>query len=91
MKYGKSAGIDDVLVEQINNIGPTSHKWLPDMLNKCLTENKAAKLRRLMIIAMLKPVKDSTISKNCIPISLLCHTYKLYERLIYNGLAPMVE
>ena len=28
---------------------------------------------------------------NCIPISLLCHTYTLYERLILNRIDPIVE
>ena len=43
-----------------------------------------------MIIAILKPGKDSAIPKNYRPISLLCHTYKLYERMILNRLAPVV-
>ena len=43
------------------------------------------------IIAILKPGKDSSIPKNYRPISLLCHTYKLYERLILNRIAPAIE
>ena len=31
------------------------------------------------------------IPKNYRPISLLCHTYKLYERLILNRVSPLVE
>ena len=38
-----------------------------------------------------KPGKDSTTPKNYRPISLLCHTYKLYERLILNRIAPTIE
>ena len=34
---------------------------------------------------------DSAIPKNYRPISLLCHTYKLYERMILNRIAPVVE
>ena len=40
---------------------------------------------------MLKPGKDSAIPKNYRPISLLCHIYKLYERLILNRIAPSVD
>ena len=40
---------------------------------------------------MLKPGKDASIPKSCRPISLLCHTYKLYERLILNRITPTVE
>ena len=35
--------------------------------------------------------KDSVIPKNYRPISLLCHTYKLYERLILNRVSPLLE
>ena len=34
---------------------------------------------------------DSAILKHYRPISLLCHTYKLYERMIINRIAPVVE
>ena len=47
--------------------------------------------RHSKIIAILKPGKDSAIPKNYRPISLLCHMYKLYERMILNRIAPGVE
>ena len=37
------------------------------------------------------PSMDYTIPKNYKPISLLCHTYKLYKRCILNRIAPIVE
>ena len=40
LRNNKASGIYDVLVEQLNNIGPKAHKWLLKMLNKCLMENK---------------------------------------------------
>ena len=40
MNNNKASGRDDVLVEQIMNLGPKSHRWLPTMLNKCFMENK---------------------------------------------------
>ena len=39
----------------------------------------------------MKPGKDSATPTNYRPISLLCHTYKLYERLILNRIAPTIE
>ena len=78
LKYNKAAGIDDVLKKKK---GPRVHKWLQTMLSKCLTE----------IIAILKPGKDSATPKSYRPISLLCHTYKLYERLIMNRVTPLLE
>ena len=62
------------------------------MLNNCFIDNKIPTIsRESKIIATLKPGKDSAIPKSYRPISLLCHTYKLYERLILNRIAPTIE
>ena len=42
-------------------------------------------------MALLKPGKDASVSKSFRPISLLCHTYKLFERLILNRIAEHVD
>ena len=92
LKNNKAAGIDDVLGEQLNNLEPKTHKWLLAMLNNCFTQNKIPTIwRKSKIIAILKPGKDSATPKNYRPISLLCHTYKLYERLILKRIAPTIE
>ena len=58
----------------------------------CFMANKIPTIwRQSKIIAILKPGKDSSIPKNYRPISLLCHTYKLYERMILNRIAPAIE
>ena len=62
------------------------------MLNVCFTEKRIPKVwRQSKIIAILKPRKDSAKPKSYRPISLLCHMYKLYERLILNRIAPSVD
>ena len=79
LKNNKAAGRDDVLVEQLKNLGPNAHKWLRAMLNNCFIDNKIPTIwRQSKIIAILKPGKDSAVPKSYRPISLLCHTYKLY-------------
>ena len=79
-------------MEQLKHLGPKAHKWLLTMLNICFMENKIPTIwRQSKIIAILKPGKDSSIPKNYRPISLLCHTYKLYERMILNRKAPTIE
>ena len=81
-----------ILVEQLKHLGAKAHKWLLTMLNICFMENKIPTIwRQSKIIAILKPGKDSSIPKNYRPISLLCHTYKLYERMILNRIAPTIE
>ena len=92
LKNNKAAGRDDILVEQLKHLGPKAHKWLLTMLNICFMENKIPTIwRQSKIIAILKPGKDSSIPKNYQPISLLCHTYKLYERMILNRIASAIE
>ena len=62
------------------------------MPNACFIENKIPNIwRQSDIIAILKPWKDSAIPKKYRPICLLCHTYKLYERLILNRVSPLLE
>ena len=92
LKNNKAAGRDDIVVEQLKHLGPKAHKWLLTMLNICFMENKIPTIwRQSKIIAILKPGKDSSIPKNYRPISLLCHTYKLYEIMILNRIAPAIE
>ena len=92
LRNNKAACIDDILVEQLKNLGAKAHKWLQTMLNTCFIENKIAKIwRQSNIIAILRPGKDSAIPKNYRPISLMCHTYKPYERLILNRVSPLLE
>ena len=62
------------------------------MLNVCFTENRIPNVwRQSKFIKILKPGKDSAKPKSYRPISLLCHMYKLYERLILNRIAPSVD
>ena len=92
LTYNKAAARDDVLVEQLKNLGPRAHKWLLTMFIKFLTGNNIPKLwRQLKILGILKPGKDSAIPKSYRPLSLLCHTYKLYERMIMNRVTPLLE
>ena len=62
------------------------------MLNVCFTGYKIPKIwRQSKILAILNPGKYSAIPKNYRAISLLRHTYKLYERMILNRISPVVE
>ena len=75
LKNNKAAELDDVLVEQLKNIGSKTHKWLFAMLNNCFTQNKIPTIwRKSNIIVILKSGKDSATPKSYQPISLLCHT-----------------
>ena len=59
LKNNKASGIYDVLVEQLKNLGPKSHRWLLTMLNKCFMVNKIPTLwRQSKSIAILKPGRN---------------------------------
>ena len=81
-----------MLCEQIKHFGEATLRWLLQMMSSILKTQKFPKLwRKSKVIAILKPGKDSTLPKSYRPISLLCHTYKLFERMILNRLNPLIE
>ena len=47
--------------------------------------------RKAKVIAIPKPGKDPSSPKSYRPISLLCITYKIYERLILTRISPLVD
>ncbi|KAJ8710342.1 hypothetical protein PYW07_009708 [Mythimna separata] len=92
LKTGKAAGVDDLTVEQLKHLGPVAVSWLLAFFNKCLLTTNIPKLwRQTKIIAIPKPGKPLNDPKSYRPISLLCHTYKLFERLLLNRLATVVD
>ena len=85
LKNNKAAGRDDILVEQLKHLGPKAHKWLLTMLDMCFMENKIL----TMTIQHYRHIE--TREGLYRPISLLCHTYKLYERMILSRIAPVID
>jgi hypothetical protein len=47
--------------------------------------------KKIHVITFQKPGKYSPIPKHCRPISLLSHTYNLFERMILNRVVPVVD
>lgn len=84
--------MDDITFEQIKHLGPAAVSWLLALYNNCLGSCKLPKLwRRAKVIALLKPEKSPNYSKSYRPIPLLCHSYKLFERLLLNRLSPGID
>ena len=62
------------------------------MFHACIKENNIPKVwRKAKTIAILKPGKNPQEPKNFRPISLLCHTCELLERMILNRLLPIID
>lgn len=91
-KLRKAAGLDEILVEQIKQLGPKAKQWMLIFYNNCLETYKIPAIwRKTKVIAILKPGKTSDDPRNYRPISLLCHTYKILERMIHNRLSAAID
>ena len=85
MKTGKAAGLDEILSEEIKNFRPVTMQWVLSLLNAYARTHRLPRLwRQARVIALLKQGKDPSSPKSFRPISLLCHLYKLCERLILS-------
>ncbi|KAL4092417.1 hypothetical protein QTP88_026918 [Uroleucon formosanum] len=92
LKNGKAAGRDDMCTEQIRHFGNRTKRWLLDLFNNIRDTLKLPKVwRKSKIIALLKPGKNPDLPSSYRPVSLLCHTYKLYERILLNRLGPAID
>ncbi|XP_061721084.1 uncharacterized protein LOC133527905 [Cydia pomonella] len=92
LKAGKAAGIDDIRVEQIKHFGRATKMWLLKLFNACVETTSFPKIwRKSHVSAILKPGKDPADVKSYRPISLLCHTFKLFERLILERMTRTLE
>lgn len=92
LKNGKAAGIDDMCVEQIKHFGEKTRQWILCLANRCYAMKIIPKSwRKSRVIALLKPGKDPNQASSYRPISLLCHLFKLYERLILNKIERSVD
>ena len=90
LKNGKALGLDDIQTEPIKRTQGT--RLATSLFNNCTETKEIPKLcRQAKVVALLKPGKDPSVAKSFQPISLLCHTYKLFEQLILNRIAEHVD
>ena len=92
LKPGKAPGPDSICSELILHAGAALKSWLRDFLSSCLSRFKIPKIwRRALVVAIPKPGKPGGDPKSYRPISLLCVTYKILERLIYARVKPLID
>ncbi|KAL4132721.1 hypothetical protein QTP88_009830 [Uroleucon formosanum] len=92
MKNRKAAGIDGIMTEQIKQLGPKANEWLLNMFNNCIkTDSIPTEWLKSHVMALLKPGKAPTDASNFRPVSLLCHTYKMFERMILNRIKDKID
>ena len=59
LKNGKAAGPDDILTVFIKNLCENGLKWLLNMFNSCVSQERIPRLwQRAQVVALLQPGKD---------------------------------
>ena len=92
LKPGKAPRPDSTCSEHISHAGAALKSWLRDFLSSCLRQLKIPKIwRRALVVAISKPGKSVGDPKNYQPISLLCVPYKIFEKLIYARVEPLID
>ena len=92
LKPGKATGPDSICLELLIHAGPGLKSWLCGFLSSCLHQLKIPKvLRRALVVAIPKSSKAVEEPKSYRPISLLCVSCKILQRLIYNRVEPLVD
>jgi len=88
-QHRKALGPDGVPNKLLTNCGETLLNWMLSFVNACLANNFIPKMwRRASVVAILKPGKASSSPESYCPISLLCPSFKLFERLILKRASP---
>ncbi|KAJ8349372.1 hypothetical protein SKAU_G00245020 [Synaphobranchus kaupii] len=77
LKPGKAAGIDDVLAEMIQHLGPKAKSWLLEMLNSCMAK-KTIPPHRAMIRKLLDMTGDLDL---CQVIKSLLNNQRFFVQL----------
>ena len=92
LKPGKTPGPDSICSELILHAGAALKSWLRDFLTSCLRRLKIPKIwRRALVVAIQKPAKPVGDPKSYRPIYLFCVPYKIFERLIYARIKPLID
>ena len=92
LKPGKAPKPDSICRELILHAGAALKSWLRDFLSSSLRRLKIPKIwRRALVVAIPKPGKPVGDPKSYRPISLLCVPYKIFERLIYARVEPLID
>ena len=92
LKPYKAPGPDGIHNEFLTNLGPNLFAWLTNFFNTCFNSGHIPNMwRRSSVVATLKPGKDEQSPKSYRPISLLCTSYKLLERVILARIKPLIE
>ena len=92
LKSGNAQSPDSICSELILHAGSALKSWLNKFLSCCSRQLKLPKIRRrAFVVAILKPSDPRADPKSHIPISLQCVLHKIFEKLIYADVKPIID
>ena len=92
LKPGYAPGPDSICSELIIHASAALKSWLNNFLSSCMHQLKLPKIwKRVLVVAIPKPMKPPREAKSYRPISLLCILFKIMKRLIYARIKPIVN
>ena len=92
LKPGKAPVPESIFPELLIHVCHGLKFWLRGFLSSCLHQLKIPKVwRKALVVAISKLSKHVENPQSYRPISLLCVSYKILERLIYNRVEPIVD
>ncbi|KAK3517219.1 hypothetical protein QTP70_001127 [Hemibagrus guttatus] len=92
MKSGKAVGPDDIPVEVWKCLGEAAVEFLANLFNRVLeSERMPEEWRRSVLVPIFKNKGDVQSCSNYRGIKLMCHTMKVWERVVEARLRKVVE
>ncbi|EYC25573.1 hypothetical protein Y032_0011g1280 [Ancylostoma ceylanicum] len=92
MKRNKATGPDDVPVDVWKLMGESGAAWLSKIFNRILMEGKTPEVWQMSTtVPIWKERGDSADCSSYRPIRLLCHTMKIFERILDSRLRAIVS
>ena len=87
MKSGRALGLDDIHIEAWKCSGDVGVSWLTNFFNKIIVTKKMLdEWRKNILVPIYKNNGDIQSCTNYRGIKLMCHTMKLWERVIEQRL-----
>ena len=82
-KASKAVGPDGISTVHLKHLGPAGIQYLTDIFNTSVEKGQIPAIwKTSIIVPLLKPNKPSDVSTSFRPVSLLCPSIKILERLI---------
>ena len=92
LRPGKAPRPDSIFSELTRHAGAALKSWLRDFLYSCLDRLKIPKIwTKAFVVAIPKPGKPVGNPKSYRPIFLLCVPYRIFKRLIYDRIKPLID